>query len=54
MKEITDYWVEEYLRQMRCVFYHMTDERVFTRLQRNKIRKTLKSFSINFDKLTKS
>lgn len=30
MKKLTDFWVEQYLQQMRSAYYLMTDEREFT------------------------
>lgn len=52
MKKLTDFWVEQYLQQMRSAYYLMTDEREFTVQQVDKIKKTLKAFSDNFKRLT--
>jgi hypothetical protein len=52
MKRLTDFWVEQYLQQMRSAYYLMTDEREFTVQQVDKIKKTLKAFSDNFKRLT--
>ncbi|NMB83281.1 MAG: hypothetical protein GYA14_15845 [Ignavibacteria bacterium] len=53
MKKITDFWVEEYLKNMRSTYHMMTDEREFSVQQVDKIKKTLKAFNDNFRRITR-
>ena len=50
MKTITDFWLHQYLETIKSAYNHMVDDRTFTTLQRDKIKKTLQSLIDNLKK----